>query len=154
MEESRVSMNEAFFDVVYWIPGSEQKLSEIFTKSKLEYGLFAANKIPFLIINFPNQKWNFDVSLNIKKIQQDKIESWLNSESNIINLYLCDWTTNIIYGMRMISLQKDVAELVRDILENQDEHYSESIEVDLAINNIMKSYTTADMMNNIKMIRL
>ena len=150
-ETSRSTFNSAFFDVVYWIPGTEDGLIPIWKKSKLQYGLFVANNIPFLIFNFPNQQWNFDVSLNIKKVRKNNTNEWLNGESNIINLYLCDCKTNLLLAQRMIAIETEVSEKIRDVLEQQDQQFNSSDEVDNAINVIMQSHTTVEMMKKTKM---
>lgn len=153
-EICRVSFNEAFFDLVYWIAKSEKDAITAFTKNKLEYGVFVANEIPFFIVLLPAQKWSFDVSLNIKKVQDESVENWLNSEGNAVNMYICDWHTNELLGMRLIGIEPDTANKIRDVLERQDEKYKDSAAVDSVIQKIMLSYTTENMMMNIKMIKL
>lgn len=76
---------------------------------------------------------------------------WLNSDSNVINLYLVDCNTKILYGMRMIGIQPKVADELRDILERQDEKYENWQAVEAMTTRIMDTYTTADMMKNTKM---
>lgn len=151
-EKCLTTFNEAFFDIVYWIPDNDSSI--VFARSKLQYGLFVANEVPFFIVDFPGKNWNFDVNMNIKKVVDDKLEAWLNGKGNIINLYLCNCKTNILYAMRMISIIPEVAEKIKDVLEKQDEKYSDSKSVDQVIMSVLDSFTTAEMMAKIKMYKL
>ena len=151
-EECRVNFNEAFMDIVYWIPASERDLVITFMESELEYGLFVAHDVPFFLISFPSSKWNFDVSLNIKKVLNDKVDNWLNSEFNAVTLYLCDCHTNELLGIRFIGgLQTTTANAIRDTLKKQNNRYKDSKEVDDAIDRTMQLLTTGDMLQQTKL---
>ncbi len=156
MELCHSSTNSAFFDIIYWIKNEDdlQKSINIFTKSPLKYGVFVAKDIPFFVIDFIGKNWNFDVSTNIHKVQADKVDDWINSESNVVSMYLCDCNTGILYGMRTIGISQSAANYIRDTLEKQDETYDNANEVDAMINKVMDSYTTNDMMKKAKMYNL
>ena len=153
-EECRVSFNEAFIDIVYWVVGNDADAVRTLTNVKLEYGLYTSEDVVFFLVSFPTADWNFDVSLNIKKVQEDKVEDWLNSEANAINLYICDCNTNNLLGMRMIGIEMKAAEAIRDFLEKQNERYFNGVAVDLIINHLTQKLTTHDMIQRTKMYRL
>lgn len=95
-----------------------------------------------------------DACINFLQVFQDKADGWLNSESNLINLYLIDAKTNILRGIRLIGVQKDFANLVRDTCEAQDSAYSTHTEVQSIIDRITANVTTEQMMSKIKMYKL
>ena len=117
----------------------------VWNKSKLEYGVFVANGVPFFIINFKEVQWNFDVSLNIKKIIPEKVDAWVTAPANIINLYLCDCNTNELLGMRMISIDQQLSKLIKRTLQDQDTMFVSANGIDSYIKAITKVFPTADM---------
>ncbi|WP_270087232.1 hypothetical protein [Sphingobacterium sp. SYP-B4668] len=119
----------------------------------LRYGLFEKHAVPFFIIDLPT--WNFDVHINIFKVSdREARDSWLNAEGNIINLYLVDATTNILHGMRNISVSKPVSEEIRDILEAQLSTNEKDTEVEQKIGQVQSSLSTDAMINSGKMFQV
>lgn len=143
-ERVLAEMNNAFFDVLFY-SSQPQADARMWTKGKLKYGLFMAKNIPFFVLDFPSDQFNLDVAINFLKIQEDKADEWLNSDANVINLFLIDANTNIIHGMRMISIRHDLAEKIRDACEAQDVHYDSPAQVDQTIAGITERYTTNNM---------
>jgi hypothetical protein len=151
IEESRIDMNESFFDFCFYSAQADEDKA-MFTKKPIKYGLYVQEAIPFFIVEF--SEMSCDASINFLKVMQDKADDWLNSEGNIINFYLIDAKTNILKGMRTISVQKAFAELVRDTCEAQDEKYSTHTEVESIVNRITLSMQTSDMIKKGKMYKL
>jgi hypothetical protein len=145
-EMALVSMNEAFFDVLYYINDASESDINTFRRGSMQYACFSESAIPFPIFKFPKSKWSFDVNINIFKVQEDKVEDWLNSESNIINLYLIDAQTNTLLAMRMIGTRTEYAEGIRDILDNQLEKYENKEQVDFMLQSILSAFPTEDML--------
>ncbi len=112
-------LNTAFFDVVCVLSGISPNERKDWRKGKLTVCLYEQASIPFICFVFEN--WNFDVNINIGKVQPDKIDEWLNSEGNIINLFLVDAITGKLEAMRMISIPQSMAERIRDICEQQSD---------------------------------
>jgi len=110
-------LNTAFFDVVCVLNGIKPNERKDWRKGKLTVCLYEQANIPFICFVF--ESWNFDVNINISKVQPDKIDDWLNSEGNIINLFLIDAITGKLEAMRMISIPQSMAERIRDICEQQ-----------------------------------
>lgn len=148
IEQPRIDMNEAFFDICFYSLQSDND-APIFRNHPIRYGVFAKNNLPFFLIDFIKE-FNLDVSINIHKVHEDKVEKWLNSSSNVINLYLIDAKTNILKAMRMISINPECANLIRDILEKQDENYESASTVEGAIKVIANNYSTDEMFENAK----
>lgn len=72
IDESRISFNEAFLDVFFYSTQPTQD-AKGWGKDALSIYLYQEKNIPFLIFNFP--EYNFDVSLNIHKVQTDNFNS-------------------------------------------------------------------------------
>ena len=154
-EYCRIDLNDSFFDICYYFPTPDRKHINAWGKDIFKYGVYENSNIPFLLIEFEVNKarWCFELSINIHRILEDKADIWLNSEGRIIRMYLIEARTNILVGMRMIEVTVGVAEYIRDICENQDEKYESVKEVDLRINRIIDSISTAEMISRTKMIK-
>lgn len=152
IEQPRVMVTSGFFDVLFYSL-NPQADKATFTKKPLRYGVYQQDAIPFFIVDFPGD-FNFDVSININKVDNKHIDEWLNSDNNLVTLYLIDARTNIIHGIRAIGLKHEVAEQIRDICEKQDEHYASVGHVDIVINRITTTFSTGDMIKRTMMYRL
>jgi hypothetical protein len=154
-EYCRIDLNDSFFEICYYFPSPDSKHINAWGKDSFKYGVYTSKNIPFFLIEFEVNKarWCFELSINIHRILDNKANVWLNSDSRIIRLYLIEASTNILVGMRMIEISKSVAEYIRDICENQDEKYDSVKEVDLAIDQILNTTTTAQMISRTKMIK-
>jgi len=134
-------LNEAFFDVFVSLNGISHDEKETWKKGKMTVSLYSDQNIPFIIFDFGNG-FSFDVSIDIKKVLDDKVDDWLNSEANSINMYLVDADSGILVAMRMIGIS--FAENIRDICERQ----TYLINTEEKINNILSTTTTAEMIKN------
>ena len=137
-------LNTAFFDVVCVLGGITSDERKDWRKGKLAIYLYEQSNIPFICFAFEN--WNFDVSINIGKISEDQVDEWLNSESNLINLFLVDATTGNIEAMRMISIPQKLAERIRDICEKQTENSNS--ETERILNATLAGISTQFMIKN------
>lgn len=63
-------------------------------------------------------------------------------------------TTNILHGMRNISVSKPVSEEIRDILEAQFSTYENDAEVEQKIGQVQSSLSTDTMINSGKMCQV
>lgn len=150
----RASFNEGFFDVYAQIKSPSVSEIKVFKSAPLKYGIFESQNVPFFLFDFFQDGWNFDIPMNILKIQDDKEEAWLNSQANAINLYMIDADTNVLLAMRLIGIQNKIAEELRDILERQSGFYQTPEHTDRAIQSIINSFTTDQMISRTKMLRL
>ena len=155
IEETRISFNESFFDIFFYLKRAGTEDIKTFRKGPLKYGVFESQNIPFFILEL-GSNWTVDTSLNILKVKEDKIEQWLNSEANAITMYCIDADTNIILGMRLIGILPTVAEKIRDVLDEQLNMYNTRTanEVEAVINKILDNFTTEQMISRTKMIKL
>lgn len=152
-DHTRADLSVGFFDIICFASHIRAEEIQAWKKGMLGYGLYVNSDIPFFIIDFDG--WTIDVNINILKIKNDEqIDFWLNGEGNIINLFLVDTDTNILKAMRMISIQMNIAESVRDILEKQSQTYETVDEVENRIDAINHAIKTKEMIKNCKMTKL
>jgi hypothetical protein len=125
-------LNDSFFDIVCITNDLTTDEKRMWNKGEISVFLFEKDHIPYICVNFDN-KWSVDVNINILTEDEKKgeqfTEKWLNSQDNMINLYLVESTTGILEGMRTIAIPFDMGEKIRDICELQTEHYNNSEEV-------------------------
>lgn len=115
-----------------------------FRSGNITYGLFIANAVPFFIFDFGN--WSLDASTNIFKIQEDYRPQTIEGSGNLSTMYLVDIRTFELKAMRAIGIEHRIMKKYRKTLVDQLERYKESLEVDRAIGGIIRSYTTAEML--------
>jgi len=137
-------LNTAFFDVLCLLNGISADERKDWRKGKLKIYLYEQSDIPFICFAFEN--WNFDVNINIGKVTDEQIEEWLNSDANIINLFLVDAITGTLEAMRMISIPKTMSGRIRDICEEQSSRAS--AETDRLIQATLAGISTTFMIKN------
>ncbi len=140
-------LNTSFFDVLCVLNGIAPNERKDWRKGKLTICLYEQSNIPFICCAFEN--WSFDVNINIGKATDEQVEEWLNSEANIINLFLIDAKTGNLEAMRTISIPKSMAERIRDICEVQSERSVE--ETDSLIQATLAGISTQFMITNAEM---
>jgi hypothetical protein len=154
-EYCRADFNDSFFDICYYFPYVDESHINAWGKDVFKYGVFEAHNIPFFLVEFEidKQRWCFDLSLNVHHILEGDATIWLKSQSKIIRLYLIEGNTNNLVGMRMISINENAANYIRDICEEQYQNYQSIREVDAKIDKIIDSISTAEMIKKTKMLK-
>jgi hypothetical protein len=155
-EEYAVSeLNKEFFDIRAYFKYVIPVEVEMWQRAGIKYGVHVISNIPFLLVCFEYTGWRLDVTLNILKVQNaTQINDWLNNKNTVINLFLLDTLTNILLAIRTISIHKEIAELVRNVLEMQTKTYSTLEEVDLRIAGILHALSIQDMIDRTEMLVL
>jgi hypothetical protein len=154
IEECRASVNEAFFDVLYYIKDPDPETVIVWRKEPLRYGVYVKSDIPFFIIDFPYKNWNFDLSVSIFKVQENEINIWLSQKANAITLYLINADTNVLEAMRLIGIENNIADKLRHTLKDQIKSYKNFQQVDNEIAVISNRLSTTEMINSTSMILL
>lgn len=150
-ETVKAVLNSAFFDVVCWIGTNEREQSiETWRNAPLVVGVFAGlpnePPTPFFMVDFPADRWEFEVSLNVHSIPGEVAESWLNSPANVVTLMLVDAHTNIVLALRTLGLQPQVASALRDAMERQDNELPDREAADAAIQDATNRFTTEQLL--------
>jgi hypothetical protein len=155
-EEYAVSeLNKEFFDIRAYFKYVMPVEVEMWQRAGIVYGVYVISNIPFFLVCFEHTGWKLDVTLNILKVQNDtQINEWLNSKNTVINLFLLDTLTNTLLAIRTISIHKEIAKLVRNVLKMQTNAYSTLEEVDLRIAGILHTLSIQDMIDRTEMLVL
>lgn len=152
-ESVKAVLNESLFDVVYYIHTKAiEKAKEIWLKSKLRYGYFSNEAAVFVLFDFIDKDWKFDVSINIKKLKHEDSLTWLNNYSNVIRLFLVDCRTNKVLAMRAIGVEEAFTKGVKTKLINQ--LYYTADQVDRFIDKAEGQFTTGDMLSKAVLYKL
>jgi hypothetical protein len=154
-EYCRADFSDSFFDICYYFPFVDERHINAWGKDSFKYGVFEAHNIPFFLVEFEidGQRWCFDLSLNVHHILEGDAATWLKSDGKIIRLYLIEGNTNILKGMRMISINENAATYIRDICEEQYQNYQSIQEVDAKICKIIDSISTSEMIKRTKILK-
>ena len=121
--------------------------------ASMHIGLYQKDAIPFVLLNWPG-KMAFEVILNVHTITDEYADAWLNGSGNTIIFFVLDATTNVIVGMRTFTIPPVLAEKIRDCLEQQDQQYSNAVDVDLRMEEIMTDVPLQTMFERGKLYRI
>lgn len=154
-EYCRGDFNDSFFDICYYFHYVDERHINAWGKDTFKYGVFEAHNIPFFLIEFEieGKQWCFDLSLNVHHILEGDAIIWLKSEGKIIRLYLIEENTNNLVEMRIISINENAANYIRDICEQQYQDYQRIQEADAKIDKIIDSISMAEMIQKTKMLK-
>lgn len=136
-------LNHAFFDVVCVLKNVTKQEVKEWRKGKLSVYLYENENIPYFCLDFGT--WSLDVNINMNKVKADYVDAWLNSESNLINLFLVEESNGILNAMRTITIPVEIEERIRDLCEVQT-NFSVN-EIDLRIQKTLSKYSTKQMIN-------
>jgi hypothetical protein len=148
-ELCRASFTTAFLNLIYWLPSYQSDRMHAWQQAHLQYGIYEAGRIPFLLFYFPAKDWTFDISLNAYAMQEALFDDWLQKPDKTMNMLLCDCYSNNLLEVRTIEIDPYVANYIRKKLKEQKRHYPNAIEVQKQIEHIMDATTTEDMLKKI-----
>lgn len=117
-------VNDAFFDILVIFENITPQERKVFRTGKLTMSLFRYKDVPFVVTDF-GDGFNFDISIDITKLDEEQQEKWLNERSNIVNLYLVDAYTGTLEAMRVLGV--NFSEELKDICEVQSGHSPEYV---------------------------
>lgn len=140
-----------FFNIV--LHSTHPQVDRTLTSATMHVGLYQKDAIPFVLLNWPG-KLAFEVILNIHTISNEVVDAWLNGSGNTIIFFVLDAHTNIIVAMRTFTIPPSLAEQIRDCLEKQDGLYSNAVDVDLQMEEIMLEVPLPVMFERGKMYRV
>ena len=148
-QEGCYSMVGNFLDFVFLLEGISKQEVLKFKKETMRYGVFDKDSIPFVLFDF--NVMNFDSSINFKKSNNTQL--FIDSDANLMNLYLVEKRSFILKGMRSIGVKEDVAESLRQTASSQMATYDSILSVDSAINKSLLLNTTDRMISSSEMIK-
>jgi hypothetical protein len=139
MQNYNVQFNSSFFDGLYYLksPNAAQKSS--WKSGALSYGVYTEANIPFLLISFTKDKWNFLTPLNSYTANENDRKVWIDSKENVLNLFLLNADTNITEEIRTLKVDAKFSTLVRTACKAQLAQYKTAAEVDAATQKIIQT---------------
>lgn len=145
-------LNANFFDILLSIYNISDTEKKAWKTGNFTLYLFEKDSIPFIILDFGND-FTIDVNINIHILLEIYLKVWLNSKANMINLFLVDADTNNLVALRVIGINLDIAENIRNICKKQLNLFKKpsdfSIQViENKISKILKTIPAKEMMEN------
>lgn len=151
-EISLSEISTAFFDVKSYLHEPTPDEIKDWRRGQLRYGFYFEDNIVFFLLKL--ETFSLDVSINVLKIKTpEHREQWLNAEGKLINIFLIDTKSNILRGMRTLSIPMELADRVKDVLETQQD-YGTAEAVEKKIIEITGRLTTEQMISKTKMFKL
>lgn len=143
------------FELFYYFDSPDQSYKNAWSKKEFKNGVYKSENIPFILFQFDvkGALWQFDVTINIHSLTDEFVDTWLNSDNKLIRMYLINAHTNILESVAIATLNKDVADEIRDICEKQDIEYNTKEEVEMKTRQLEMSITTSEMIRRTKMYR-
>lgn len=143
------------FELFYYFDNPNQSYKNAWSKKEFKHGVYKSNHIPFVLFQFDvnGALWQFDVTINVHTLTNEFVDLWLNSESKLVRMYLINARTNILESMAIAGLNKEIADEIRNICENQDAQYNSKEDVEQMTRKIEKTITTSEMVMRTKMYR-
>lgn len=130
-----------FFNVLYSCTGLMQHEIDEWTKSSLTVSVFVRDDVPYIIFDYGTL--SSDVSLHLCQMPEENLDNWLNSDYSCINMFLVDADTGILKGMKSITLNPNLSDLIRDTCEKQT--YLELNDIIQSRNMTYSKYSTRQM---------
>lgn len=146
-----IIMPNGFFNVV--LNSTQPAADKVLATSTLHVGLYQKDAIPFVLLSWP-KVLAFEVVLNIHTASDEFAEAWLNGKGNTIVFLVLEARTNIITSMRTFTIPTVLAGQIRDCLEQQDERYTNVVDVDLKMEEIMTEVPLRSMIDQTRMYRI
>ncbi len=98
---------------------------------------------PFLVFKF-GEELSFDFSLNILKMDRDRIPGWLNDPSSTITIYILEGRDSVVKAVRFVPFEK-MAEFKESCRKQVGKT---SQEVDFFIHRLYSRFHIADLIEN------
>jgi len=145
-----IMLNEVGFDVLIILRGLQSQEVRNFRKGDLTYGVADIESVPFIMMLF-NKSFDLDLSLNVKGFRHlEDRKKWLDSEANLVSIYLVDGTTYNLRAIRAVGLNLDFAARVKEISRIQEQRYRNKADVDQVISQTKIKYSLKDILRKVE----
>jgi len=94
---------DGFFNVLMSLNKISRKEKELFSKGRITAYLFEQRDIPFVVLDF-GEGFSIDISFDTSQFDDETRRVWMQSETNIIALFLVEASTGILEAMRVIAV--------------------------------------------------
>lgn len=139
MQNYNIQFNSSFFDGLYYLKSPSAAQKSAWKSGALTYGVYIEANIPFLLISFTKDKWNFITPLNVHKITNEEQKLWIDSKENVLNLFLLNAESNVTEEIRTLKADTKFSSLVRTACKAQLAQYKSATEVEAVIQKTMQA---------------
>jgi hypothetical protein len=144
IERPVIETNTSFFDILLYSLDAKSD-AKFWGKSPVKIYPVILDSIPIVVVRYPKEGFDFDVSMNFHKVHAEQREDWLSNDGNLISLVLIDAKTNFVHGLRLLGV--DFSAEFRSACKEQLRQYNSSFEIDTKIAAIQARYQTADLLD-------
>jgi hypothetical protein len=138
MQNYSIQFNESFFDGLYYLKTPSVAQKSAWKTGALSYGLYVEANIPFLLISFTKDKWNFLTAFNAYTATNEQ-KHWIDSKENVLNLLLLNADTNVTEEIRTLRADTKFTNLLRTTCQTQLTQYKSATEVETTIQKIVQA---------------
>jgi hypothetical protein len=139
MQNYMIQFHATFFDGLYYLKSPSAAQKAAWKTGSLSYGVYVEGNIPFLLVEFPKEKWTFLTPLNGFLANETDRQTWLASNENVLNLFLLNADTNITENIRTLKVDANFALKIRTACKAQLTQYKTAAEVEAAIAKIVQT---------------
>jgi hypothetical protein len=139
MQNYVAQFNSSFFDGLYYLQHPTPAQKATWKSAALSYGVYTEASIPFLLIEFVKEKWNFVMPLNILAANSDDREEFMSSKDSVLNLFMVNADSNITEQIRTLKADATFAAKVRQTCAEQLKNYQTATDVSNAVQQILKN---------------
>jgi hypothetical protein len=139
MQNYMAQFHATFFDGLYYLKSPTAAQKTAWKAGSLSYGVYVEGNIPFLLVEFPKEKWTFLTPLNAFLANASDRQTWLASNENVLNLFLLNADTNITENIRTLKVDANFALKIRTACKAQLTQYKTAAEVEAAIAKIVQA---------------
>lgn len=114
-----IRTSQRSFDVIMTLSNITLEERRAIISDKFKVSIFVHKQIPHIVFSFQNYKCN--VSINIHKIDQRRVNDWMGEEESTVTIYLLEEVSGTLLNLRMfdfplmtelkylLALQRDLA---------------------------------------------
>lgn len=93
--------------------------------------------------------FELDAPFIVPDMDHEEVKHWMESESNIINFHLVDFSTNTLRGSRQVSIQKEDMDMIKkSIMEGAEFNKKNKGTYDARLNKIYKAHNIRSLIKN------
>lgn len=139
MQNYNIQFNSSFFDGLYYLKSPSAAQKSAWKSAALTYGVYIEANIPFLLISFTKDKWNFITPLNVHTVTNPEQKLWIDSKENVLNLFLLNADSNVTEEIRTLKADTKFTTLIRTACKTQLTKYKSATEVETIIQKTMQT---------------
>ena len=102
---TRAFFTASSFNVIISLTNLTKKEESLIADKEFDIFIVDTDYGPFIVFRF-GKELSFDFSLNIQKMNQSSVSSWLNSPDQAVTLYLLEGSDSSVKAVRLVHFEK------------------------------------------------